>query len=394
MQQTRDVVIVGGGGVGSAIAYFLRRLAPDLKVCVFERDPTYAHASTALAAGGIRQQFSTPENVLMSQFGFAFMSEAAEALATAAGAPDLGLRPLSYLRLGTAEHAIVFEAEVEMQRRMGASPSLLARADLERRYPWMRLEDVAAGVLGGPGEGLFDPWGLLQALRSKAIDLGAAFETGEVVALERDASGAVTGVVLADGRREGCGVVVDAAGPRAAGVARMAGLEIPVTPVKAQTFAFRVQDPPPDCPVVLDHVQGLQFKPEGAMFVASRPRRSAAESDEGGEPDFEVEPDLFDDVVWPALAHRAAAFETIRLARGWAGHIELNTFDGNPILGPAPQCANFIFACGFSGHGAQHLPAAGRAIAELIVHGGYRSLDLSRFGAHRLATGERVPETI
>jgi sarcosine oxidase len=388
-EPSADIVIVGGGGVGSAIAYFLMRLAaPGLKVVVYERDPTYAQASTTLAAGGIRQQFSTPENVLMSQFGYAFMAAAAEDLAIDGEAPEVGLKPLSYLRLTRHDRVDEIKAQVDMQRGLGATPRLLDQGQLANLYPWMNVEDVALGVLGGAGEGVFDPYGLLQALRRKAIDLGAVFETGEVSAIERDGSGRVVAVQLADGRRTACGRLVNAAGPRAGAVAHLAGLDLPVIAVKATTFAFRLPEPL-ECPVVLDHVQGLQFKPEGPIYVAARPR----ESDEAA-PDFEVDYALFEDLVWPALAHRASVFETLKLMRAWAGHIEWNTFDGNPVLGAHPECANFIFANGFSGHGAQHLPAAGRAIAELLVHGEYRSLDLSRFGYERLLTGARVPETV
>ncbi|HEX4197377.1 MAG TPA: FAD-binding oxidoreductase [Caulobacteraceae bacterium] len=384
-----DIVIVGGGGVGSAIAYFLMRLAgPGLRVVVYEKDPTYAQASTTLAAGGIRQQFSTPENVLMSQFGHAFMLGAAEELAVDGDAPDLGLKALSYLRLVPDAAVEEVRAQVEMQRGLGSTPRLLKPGELKQLYPWMSVDDIALAVLGGAGEGLFDPYGLLQALRRKAIALGAVFETAEVVAVERDATGQVAAVRLADGRRSPCGRLVNAAGPRAGAVARLAGLDLPVMAVKAHTFAFRLPEPL-DCPVVLDHVQALQFKPEGPIFVAARPHES-----EQPDPDFEVEDGLFEDLVWPALAHRSTAFETLKPMRSWVGHIEWNRFDGNPVLGPHPDCRSFVFANGFSGHGAQHLPAAGRAIAELLVHGEYRTLDLSRFGYGRLLTGERVPETV
>lgn len=384
-----DIVIVGGGGIGSAVAYFLMRLAgPTLRVLVYERDPTYAQASTTLAAGGIRQQFSTPENVLMSQFGYAFMAAAAKDLAIDGDAPEVGLKPLSYLRLAPDKDVDTIKAQVEMQQGLGATPRLLDRDGLARLYPWMNVEDVALGVLGGAGEGVFDPYGLLQALRRKAIALGAVFETGEVTAIERDGSGRVAAVRLADGRRTTCGRLVNAAGPRAGGVARLAGLDLPVMAVKASTFAFRLPQPL-DCPVVLDHVQALQFKPEGPIYIAARPRESDV-----ADPDFEVDHAMFEDLVWPALVHRSAAFESLKLMRAWAGHIEWNTFDGNPVLGAHPDCTNFIFANGFSGHGAQHLPAAGRAIAELITYGEFRTLDLSRFGYERLLTGVRVPETV
>jgi len=386
-----DIVVIGGGGIGSAVAYFLMQLAgPGLRVTVYERDPTYATAATTLAAGGIRQQFSTPENVLMSQFGYAFMAEAGTTLATAAGAPEVGLKPLSYLRMAAADQADAIREQVEMQRSLGATPQLLDPAQLAQLYPWLRLDDVALGVLGGAGEGLFDPYGLLQGLRRKAIELGARFETGTVTGLERDdRTGLIAAVQLADGRRTPCGRVINAAGPQAGAVAALAGLALPVGPLKAQTFAFKTQQPLVACPVVLDHVQPLQFKPEGAIFVASCPTEEPP-----GEPDFEPDYTLFDEIVWPALAHRSPVFEAIKLTRAWVGHIEWNGFDANPVLGPHPDCPNFIFANGFSGHGAQHLPAAGRAIAELVVHGGYRTLDLSRFGYERLVSGNRIPELV
>ncbi len=385
-----DIVIIGGGGIGSAVAYFLMRLAgPSLRVAVYERDPSYATASTALAAGGIRQQFSTPENILMSQFGFEFLAAAGQELATEAGAPEVGLKPLPYLRLAAADQAAAICDQVALQRSLGATPELLDQAELARRFPWLNLDDVALGVLGGAGEGLFDPYGLLQGLRRKAIDLGATFRTGEVIGFDRDPAGLIAAVRLADGRRTVCGRVVNAAGPLAGAVARLAGLALPVGPVKAHSFAFRPQHPFDGCPVVLDHVQPLQFKPEGAVFVAACPREPDME-----EPDFTPDYSLFEELAWPALAHRSARFEAVKLVRAWVGHLEWNAFDSNPVLGPHPDCENFIFANGFSGHGAQHLPAAGRAIAELLVEGGYRTLDLSRFGYQRLVSGIRLPELV
>ena len=145
-----DIVIVGGGGIGSAIAYFLMRLAgPDLRVVVYEQDPTYAQASTTLAAGGIRQQFSTPENVLMSQFGYAFMAAAATDLAVDGDAPEVGLKPLSYLRLAPEAGVEQIRAQVDMQRGLGATPRLLDRDGLAQLYPWMNVEDVALGLGAG-----------------------------------------------------------------------------------------------------------------------------------------------------------------------------------------------------------------------------------------------------
>jgi sarcosine oxidase len=389
MADTADVMIVGGGGVGSSIAYFLSRLAPSLRIVVYERDPTYARASTTLAAGGVRQMFSTPENVRMSQFGLSFIESAPDELAVGDHRPDLGLKRESYMRLAAASAREAISEQVEMQRSLGAEPLVLERPQLAGRFPWLNVEDVDFAVLGGGGEGVFDPYGLLQALRRKAISQGVEYRAAEVVSVERR-GGAVVAVAASDGSRQACGLVVDAAGPRAQSVAALAGLELPVRPLKAHTFAFRPQTPIADCPIVLDHVGGLNFKPEGHLFLAAWPR----EDEPRNADDFEPDEGLFEALVWPALAHRVPAFEALKLARGWVGHIEWNTFDGNPVIGRHPEVENFVFAAGFSGHGAQHIPAAGRGVAELLAYGEYRSLDLSCFGYDRLTAGRPYRELV
>jgi glycine/D-amino acid oxidase-like deaminating enzyme len=389
MSETADVVIVGGGGIGSSIAYFLTLARPDLKVVVCEQDPTYARASTTLAAGGIRQMFSTPENVLMSQFGFAFVQQASEALAIGGDRPELGLKIESYMRLCAEDSRATVLAQVEMQRRLGAKPDVLERAELAARFPWLSIDGVGFAVLGGGGEGVFDPYAMLQALRRKAISQGAQFRNARVTGFQK-AAGRITAVELDGGEQIACATVVNASGPRARPVAAMAGLDLPVRPLKAHTFAFKSQTPIADCPVVLDHVGGFNFKPEGDLFLAAWPRETEAD----GPDDFDVDHELFEAAVWPALAERVPRFETIKLMRAWIGHIEWNAFDGNPVLGPHPACANFIFANGFSGHGVQHVPAAGRAIAELLAHGEYRTLDLSRLGYQRLLDNAPLQEAV
>jgi FAD-dependent oxidoreductase domain-containing protein 1 len=385
-----DIVIVGGGGIGCAAAYFITKLAPSLRVVVCERDPSYARAATVLAAGGIRQQFSTPENVLMSRFGVDFLQHAASELAVRGDAPELGYVAGRYLRLASEEGAEAARAQAEMQRGLGAAPETLERDALKARFPWMNVEDVGVGVLGGPGEGVFDPYALLQALRRKSIDQGARFIGAEAIGFELDRNRRVAAVRLSDGEVIPCGSVVNAAGAQAGDVAELAGLDLPVRALKAHTFAFRAQDPPRGCPIVLDHVQRLNFKPEGNLFLAG----AARGDDRDAIADYEVDHDLFEDVVWPALAYRTPQFETLKLVRGWVGLIEWNTFDANPVLGPHPERDNFYFAAGFSGHGAQHIPAAGRAIAEVLVLGGYLSIDLSRFGYARIAAGAPVRELV
>ena len=391
-EQGCDLAIVGGGGMGSATAYFLSHLGgPDLRVVVVEPDPTYARASTTLAAGGIRQQFSTPENILMSQFGYRFLEAIGDELASEGQRPDVGLKPTPYLRLAGAGARDMLGRHCALQRSLGAGSIWLEPADLAARYPWMKTDDVGAAILGGGGEGMFDPYSMLQAFRRKAGSLGVRYHRAAVAGMDLAPDGQrVASLRLDDGEVLRCGAVVNAAGPRAAAVAAMAGLELPVEAIKAHSFAFRAEQPVTDCPIVLDQVQGLQLKPEGALYVCAAPGGAPA----AGPDDFDLDPDLFETVVWPRVAARAPQVERLRLVRGWVGHVEYNRLDGNPVLGPHPDRPNFYFVTGFSGHGVQHVPAAGRALAELILYGEYRSLDLTRFGWERVIRGEPLVEGV
>lgn len=381
-----DVVVVGGGAVGSAAAYFLAA-EPGFggTVCVVERDPTYASASSALSASSIRQQFSTPANIAMSRFGLGFLKSGA--LEIDGERPDFGLREDGYLFLASEAGRATLERNHAVQRAEGADVALIGPEGLRARFPWLSTEGVALGSLGLSGEGWFDGYALLQALRRKARALGVRYEAAEAVGLETE-GGRVGAVLLSDGRRIGCGAVVNAAGPHARAVAAMAGLELPVSPRRRCVFVFDCRTPLPGCPLVID-TGGVYFRPEGSRFICGT---CPPEDRDPETTDLTVDHALFEDVVWPALAARVPAFEEIRPAGAWAGLYEYNTFDRNAVIGPHPDLPNFLFANGFSGHGLQQAPAAGRAIAELVAFGAYRGLDLSAFAWDRLRENRPVVE--
>jgi glycine/D-amino acid oxidase-like deaminating enzyme len=379
-----DVVVVGGGAMGCAVAAFLLD-DPGFsgRVAVVERDPTYGRASSALSASSIRQQFSTPENIRMSRFGLDFLHD----LARGPDPVDVGLEERGYLYLARPEGVATLREVHLVQRAEGADVVLLDREELAGRFPWMRLDDVAAGSLGLAGEGWFDGFGLLQALRRRALAAGAEFMRDEVVGLERG-TGRIDAVRLASGRRLTPGIVVNAAGPWACEVAAMAGVDLPVEARRRCVFVFDVREPLPGCPLVID-TSGVWFRPEGASYICGI--SPPAEEDLDGLP-LEVDHRQFDELLWPALAARVPAFDAIKPLRSWAGYYEYNTVDQNAILGPHPDVANLLFANGFSGHGIQQAPAVGRALSELIVNGRYVTLDLSVFGFERLAAGRPVVE--
>lgn len=388
MNATRDVVIIGGAVMGSAIACFL---AGDSgfggRVTVLERDPGYGNCATTRSWGGIRQQFSTPENIRMSAFGIEFIRNAPQLLAVDDEVPELGLREQGYLFLASDRGLATLETNCRLQNALGAATECLGPAELAERYPWLNPDGIAGAGFGPRDEGWIDPHALLRALRRKAQSLGVDYRRATAIALGRG-NGRIDHVVLDDGERIGCGTVVIAAGPQSGAVAALAGVELPVSPRKRTSFVFDCRTDLGRVPLTVDP-GGVAFRPEGRQYIAivSPPVDQDPDS-EDLEPDYA----LFEDVIWPTLAHRVPAFEAIRLSGAWAGHYDYNRLDQNAVLGPHPVLGNLLFCTGFSGHGVQQAPAAGRAIAEYIVYGGYRSIDLHRFGYRRLMEGQSLPE--
>ncbi len=381
------VVIVGGGVIGSSAAYFLAshpRFSGE--VVVIERDPAYRTASSALSASAIRQQFSTAINIELSRFGIAFLRQAGDHLIVDDDRPDVGLREPGYLFLATPAGRAVLEQNHRLQRDHRVDVALLGPGDLSVRFPWLSTDGIVAASLGLSGEGWFDGYALLQAFRRKAQSLGVRYVAQEVTGFRR-AGSRVGAAVLDDGTTLACDIVVDAAGPWAASVAAMLGIDLPVRARRRLVFVIACREALPRCPLVIDP-SGVWFRPEAGNFLCGT-------SPKEGEPDpddapLEVVDDrVFYDVIWPVLASRVRAFEAVKLIKSWAGYYEMNIFDHNGIVGPHPSLTNVVFANGFSGHGLQQSPAVGRGVAEWIVEGGYRSLDLSPLSFTRVI--ERRP---
>ncbi len=385
-----DVAIVGGGVIGSSIAYWLAAepAFAGRRVVVIERDFSYREGSTGRSAGSIRQQFSTRENIEISLFGARFLKNLGDWLAVDGEVPDVGFREKGYLFLAGEAGWPVLQDNRALQESLGADNALLEAAELKRRLPWLNVDDLAGGCLGLSMEGWFDPFALLQAFRRKARSLGAEYREDRVTGIAVE-GGRASGLTLASGDRLSADWVVDAAGPRAREVAALAGLELPVFPRKRQVFVFDCRAELPGMPLVIDP-SGLYVRPEGSGFICGiAPREGEPDPD---TLDLEVDWTPFEEVIWPRLAHRVPAFEAIKPTGAWAGHYSVSTLDHNAILGPHPELPNFLFANGFSGHGLQQSPAVGRGLMEWIVHGGWRSLDLSRFGYERIRRGDPIVE--
>jgi glycine/D-amino acid oxidase-like deaminating enzyme len=383
-----DVVIVGGAAHGASAAY---HMAADPafagRILLVEQDPTFSHAATALSAGGIRQQFSTPVNVSLSLYGIDFLRRVPDLLQVDGDRPDVGLVEGGYLFLASPDGVETLRRNHAVQTSLGADIVPLEVAALAARFPWLSTEGIAAGCFGQSGEGWFDGYALAQALRRKVKTLGVELITAEVAAVETTA-GRAAGIRLADGTRIAAGSVIVAAGTATPRLLAPFGVALPVEARKRYVFSFACREALPRIPLTVDP-SGVYVRSEGEIYICG------ASPPEEGEPpatDFDVDHAFFEDTVWPVLATRIPAFEAIRPGRSWAGHYDFNTLDQNAIVGAVAGFANLYVATGFSGHGLQQAPGVGRGLAELIVHGRYLSLDLAPLGYKRIAEGRPLIE--
>jgi len=383
-----DVLVVGGAAVGSSAAFFLAA-QPDFqgKVLVLEQDFSYEKCATTLSAASIRHQFSTPENIRLSQFGSHFLKNMADYLTVDGEVPQVSFHERGYLFLATASGQGVLQSNHRVQKAEGVDVDLLTPQQLKARYNWMNMDDLVAGSLGNAGEGWLDAYSLMRGLRRKAIALGVTYKQAKVVKLNREGHRIVS-ATLSDGTTVACGTVINTAGTGATALARTADIALPVEARKRSIFYFTSSAKLPGCPMVIEPT-GAYFRPEGEGFICG----VAPSPDDDPECfDFEVQHQLFDDVLWPTLAARVPGFEALRVQRSWAGHYDMNVMDHNLILGAHPEVENLLFANGFSGHGLQQSPAVGRALSELVTYGGFRTLDLQAFGWDRVLKNQPLFE--
>ncbi|GGE24989.1 FAD-dependent oxidoreductase [Aureimonas endophytica] len=387
-----DIVIVGGAAVGSSVAYWLSQaLGDNASILVVERDSTYTFSSTALSTSAIRQQYSNPINVKISQFGVEIIRSFAERMKPFypdEPSPDLGFKEYGYLYCCSPEGVDAAKARVDLQRSLGAHTVFLDQDGIRERFPYVNVEDLGGASWGAEAEGWFDSMGLLNGFRRAARRSGVEYIDNAVTGLTVE-NGRVVAAALSTGEAVSCGTLVNAAGPRAQMIAGMAGLSIPVEPRKRHSFVFSSATPIPGrMPNVID-LTGTFVRPEGELFLTGN-----TPSDDGpaGYEDFEILHAEFDEYIWPALWHRIPNFDALKVQQSWTGHYEYNTLDHNGIVGFHPEVANFMFANGFSGHGLQQSPAVGRAVSELIIHGAFQTLDLTPFQYERIPRNEPFME--
>ncbi len=391
LRENYDVVIVGGAIMGSSTAWWLTKLGFGGTVLVVERDPSYEWCSTAHTNSCIRQQFSTELNIRISQFGAEFVNNIREFMDGDPRVPDLPIHSYGYLYLADNEgFATTLRANQAIQARAGAATRLLTRDQIAEAYPFYQLDDIVLGSINTVNEGYFEGATVFDWFKRQAREKGVEYIANGVVAMTHGPAG-IASVTLKSGQVVGCGKVVNASGPRAAVTAGMAGVTIPVEPRKRFSYIFKAEKP-------LDRRLPLTIDPSGVHCRENGGGTYLA----GGHPehdpspafdDFTMDHSFWQDYLWPLLATRIPAFEAVKVQSEWAGHYAYNTLDQNAIIGPHPEVANFLFLNGFSGHGLQQSPAMGRAMAELLSFGAFRTLDMGEFSYDRVVNNAPVLET-
>ncbi|XP_054158060.1 FAD-dependent oxidoreductase domain-containing protein 1-like [Oppia nitens] len=413
-----DVAIFGGGIIGSAIAYFLKQRAPQsFTCCVFERDPTYTRASTTQSIGGIRQQFSLNENILMSMYGIDFLRDVKKHLSVLDNEPpDLRFHPHGHLVLATYAGAQQLVENHKLQTDLGAFVELYTPDKLKEKFPWLNTDGIAIGSYGVQNEGWFDPWALLLAFKTKAQTLGVEYIQGDVLdfnlmtsnaanydhsgqsrqqvnhVIYRNPDGFVKQMTFAAGIV--CGGASSAVLADKLDYGNKPGIlshPLPVEPRKRYVYVFNAPDGPGiDFPLIMDP-SSVYCRREGlgGNFICGR---NPSEDEEPDVSNLDVDYSYFDTHIYPQLVNRVPAFSSAKIKGAWSGLIEYNTVDQNPIIGRDPYYGNLFWATGFSGQGIQMAPAVGRAMNELFFDNGYQTIDLSRFSWQRILRNEPIKE--
>lgn len=377
-----DIIIIGGGVIGSSTAYHLMK-TDQTKVAVVERDPTYTRASTPLCIGNVRIQFNLKENVQISQYAFEILEQFEDKMEVDGNCPKIAWHREGNLFLVEENNKVSAERDFAMQKELGCNVEWWSREKLDNGLPKCNLEGYI-GATFGPDDGTMDPYAVLMGYKAKAKSLGAEYLTDEVTEITKDA-GEVTGVKLASGKELTAKIVLNCAGPWAAIIAETAGVKIPVVPVKRQVFAVdpKIKQDFPSRAIMLPSGLYVVKDTGGSLFVSK-----TMQEDPVGF-DFNWDQNRFNDIVWPEVAEFMPELDSLKLIRGWAGLYAQNTLDANAILGEWPELKGFYLANGFSGHGFQQAAAVGRHMSELIL-GTELSMDLSVFGTDRIIENKAI----
>jgi glycine/D-amino acid oxidase-like deaminating enzyme len=384
--KTYDIIIAGGGIMGSAAAYYLISTDPTLRIAVVERDPTYEQASTTLSMANVRTQFSLKENVLISQYTTRILNSFEEDMAIDGEQPKIYFRQEGNLFLVAAEAEEAARRALQMQKQLGCRVEWWSNQQIKEHYSLYEPQPYAGGTFGRD-DGYFDAYAVLMAYKAKSRKLGVNYLKDEVVTINTTQK-KVAGVQLAGQGSLASARVINCAGAWAPEVAKTAGIDLPIVAVKRQVFvldtAFKYEKPLP----LTILPSGLYFRSEtGGLILLGK----SMDDDPVGI-SFSWDQQRFVDQLWPELAEFVPNFDTLKVVRGWAGLYAVNTLDGNALLGQWPELSGYYMANGFSGHGLQQGPAVGRYLSELILEKPL-SLDLSIFAPQRVLENRALSES-
>ncbi len=376
--KTADIVIIGGGVMGSSCAYHLAK-AGVRDVVLLEKDVYFGQGATGRCAGGVRYQFATEINIRLSIASLAMLEDFRDETGV-----DPAYRQCGYLFVLTRpEDVKAFERNVDLQRRLGVQTEWLSGDDVRSRLPHMRFEDALAGTFHAK-DGLADPNSIVMGYVQAARRMGARCLTeAEVVGLEVQ-NGRIVAVETRLGRAQ-THTVINAAGPWAGLIGAMAGVEIPIAPVRRQMLTTTpLPDLPKDFPFVIDFAQSLYFHREGDGILTGM-------SNPSQEPGFDQSiDDEWELVAMEAALERMPMLEKAGRLAGWAGLYEI-TPDSHPIFGPTPVEGFFVVG-GFSGHGFMHGPVAGQIMTEYLLEGSPRTVDVTPLNPARFDEGRLIQE--
>ncbi|MBI1851418.1 MAG: FAD-binding oxidoreductase [Planctomycetes bacterium] len=379
--ETADIVVIGAGVVGASVAFHLAARRAG-RIIVLEKEAMLGLGSTSKSAGGVRHQFATEVNVRLSMESIRFF----ETFDLVMDYP-IEFRQWGYLLFTASEKkARVLRTNFELHQRHGLPVEWLSRDDLAARAPYIRTDDLVAGTFCAK-DGYLDPAGVLQGFAKQARQLGAEIRLGVEA----------TGVMISGSRIEGVETsagpiatrcVIDAAGPSAARVAKFAGVDIPVFPIRRMLVCTdRFDAMPARLPMVIDCDSGFHFRREGNGLLMGW-----EDPDEKPSDSTTFDPSFIEKLLEPAL-DRAPLLESARVdrRRAWAG-LYPETPDHHPLLGRMPGIEGFVLAVGFGGHGVMHSPATGKVIAEVVLDGAAQTVDIRPLRPERFAEGDVVVE--
>ena len=382
-----DVVVIGGGAIGAAVAYYVKSADPGIAVTVSNATPPMSwrpRRGRRAGSGGCSRYRRISS---CRQYSIDFFEKFPDTMSVDGVRAEVGFKKNGYLFIVPPSERDVLKRNFDTQQRLGCNVHWLEPEELKQKFPSMNVDDLGAAV-HSPDDGWLDPHSVLMGFRNKARSLGAQFVADEVVGLVRNGS-SVTAAVLKSSEHIDASHFVNAAGAWAKDICAMLDIEVPIEPLRRFEHYFESQEPIEPLPYLKDP-QRLAFRPEGKGYSGGVPTLA--------EPrgyNFAVDRDYFENAVWPILAHRFPQFERTRCFRTMPGLYDQNDFDGNVIIWPwtgADGLGNFHLLSGFSGHGLMHAPGCGRAMAELLLTGSFQTIDLTRFGWQRLLDGTPIRE--